>query len=110
MDHELHKAYYTHGTYKELKENDVLDREKRFLGIGKNKALKENFNEEYFTELDIRETEQIPLNAKKAKVISEHASDSYRFVYQDDLISYLKIENPDEFWKTTKYAVIEVKQ
>ncbi len=110
MDQELHKAYYTHGTFKELRDNNVLDREKGFLGIGKGKALKENFNEDYFTQLDIRNTDLIPLNAKKAKVISEHASDSYRFVYQNDLVSYLKIENPDEFWKTTKYAVIEVKQ
>ncbi len=110
LDQELHKAYWTLGTLKELKENDILVREGGFLGIGKNKTLKENFNEEYFTELDIRETELIPLNAKKAEIISEHAAESYRFVYQDDLISYLKIENPEEFWKLTKYAVIEVKQ
>lgn len=110
MDSALHKAYYTSGTFQELRDNDVLDRDKGFLGIGAGKVLKKNFNEEYFTELDIRETDLIPLNAKKAKVISEHANESYRFVYQDDLISYLKIEDPEEFWKLTKFAVIEVKQ
>ncbi len=110
MDQKLNKAYWVQGTFKELKENDVLSREGGFLGIGKNKTLKRNFNEDYFTELDIRETEIIPLNVKKAEVISKHANNSYRFVYQDDLISYLKIENPDEFWRLTKYAVIEVKQ
>jgi predicted RNase H-like nuclease (RuvC/YqgF family) len=110
MDYELHKAYWVQGTFRELKENDVLDREGGFLGIGKNKTLKKDFNEEYFTELDIRETEVIPINAKKAEIISEHVDDSYKFVYQDDLIAYLKIEDPNKFWKHTKYAVIEIKQ
>ncbi len=110
MDQELNKAFWVQGTFKELKENNILAREEGFLGLGKNKTLKEDFNEDYFTELDIRETEIIPLNAKNAKVISDHAVDSYRFVYQDDLIAYLKIEDPNEFWRLTKYAVIEVKQ
>ena len=110
LDQELHTAYWAMGTFKELRDNDVLAREKGFLGIGKNKILKENFNQDYFTQLDIRDTETIPLNTKKAEIISEHANESYRFVYHDDLIAYLKIENPKEFWKLTKYAIIEVKQ
>jgi hypothetical protein len=111
MDRQLHKAYWALGTFRELKENDILAREGGFLGlVGKNKILRKNFNENYFTELDIRETDIIPLHAKKAEVISEHSRDSYRFVYQDDQVAYLKIENPNEFWKLTRYAVIEVKQ
>lgn len=110
MDEELHKAYWTFGTFKELKENGVVTREGGILGIlGKTKALNKNLNESYFTELDIRSTQTIPLYAKKAEVISEHSDSSYHFVYQDDLIAYLEIEDPNEFWKLTKYAVIEVK-
>jgi DNA repair exonuclease SbcCD ATPase subunit len=110
MDEQLHKAYWTFGTFKELKENGVITREGGILGIlGKNKTLNKNLNESYFTELDIRSTQSIPLYAKKAEVISEHSDSSYHFVYQDDLIAYLEIEDPNEFWKLTKYAVIEVK-
>lgn len=110
MDEQLHKAYWTFGTFKELKEHGVVTREGGILGIlGKSKTLNKDLNENYFTELDIRNTQSIPLYAKKAEVISEHADSSYRFVYQDDLIAYLEIEDPDEFWKLTKYAVIEVK-
>jgi DNA repair exonuclease SbcCD ATPase subunit len=110
MDEELHKAYWTFGTFKELKENGVVTREGGILGIlGKTKALNKNLNESYFTELDIRSTQTIPLYAKKVEVISEHSDSSYHFVYQDDLIAYLEIEDPNEFWKLTKYAVIEVK-
>jgi hypothetical protein len=110
MDEQLHKAYWTFGTFKELKENGVITREGGILGIlGKNKTLNKDLNENYFTELDIRSTQTIPLYAKKAEVISEHSDSSYRLVYQDDLIAYLEIEDPEEFWKLTKYAVIEVK-
>ncbi len=110
MDQKLHKAYWTFGTFKELKDHGVVTREGGILGIlGTNKTLKKDLNENYFTELDIRSTQTIPLHAKKAEVISEHSDSSYRFIYQDDLIAYLEIEDPDEFWKLTKYAVIEVK-
>ena len=110
MDEQLHKAYWAFGTYKELKENGVVTREGGILGIlGKTKALNKNLNENYFTVLDIRNTQTIPLYAKKAEIISEHSDSSYHFVYQDDLIAYLEIEDPNEFWKLTKYAVIEVK-
>jgi DNA repair exonuclease SbcCD ATPase subunit len=110
MDEQLHKAYWTFGTFKELKENGVVTREGGILGIlGKTKALNKNLNENYFTELDIRSTQTIPLYTKKAEIISEHSDSSYRFVYQDDLIAFLEIEDPNEFWKLTKYAVIEVK-
>jgi uncharacterized coiled-coil protein SlyX len=111
MDRELNKAYWVQGTFKELKENEVLEKEGGFLGfIGKNKTIKKDLNVGTFTELDIRKTEIIPLNARKVEMISEHSANSYRLIYQDDLVSYLKIENPEEFWKLTRYAVIEVKQ
>ncbi len=111
MDRELNKAYWVQGTFKELKENEVLEKEGGFLGfLGKSKTIKKDLNVGSFTELDIRETEMIPLNARKVEMISEHSANSYRLIYQDDLVSYLKIENPDEFWKLTRFAVIEVKQ
>ena len=42
-------------------------------------------------------------------MISQHPDSSYRYIYDDDQIAYVKIENPDEFWKMTKYAVLELK-
>ncbi len=110
MDEQLHKAYWTYGTFKELKEQGVITSEGGVLGLlGRSKTLNKNLNEDYFTALDIRNTQTIPLYTKKAEIISEHADNSYRFVYQNDQIAYLEIEDPDEFWKLTKYAVIEVK-
>ena len=108
-ENELNKAYFASGTFKELKENGVVTRDGGFLFLGRNEKLQDNLNEKYFTELDKRNTDIFPIFSKKAEVISEHPDSSYSYIYDDEQIAYLKIENPDEFWKITRYAVIEVK-
>lgn len=107
---EINKCFFASGTYKELFDNGVVSKEGGFLGfIGKNKILQNNMNEEYFTQLDIVENRSITLNAKKANLISEHPTSSYKLVEEDGLITKLEIEYPEEFWRITNYAVIEVK-
>ena len=105
----LNTAHFALGTFKKLKEEGILNREGGVLGLGANKAIQENFDSKYFTELDIRKTKTIPVNAKKAVLISEHPLNSYKLVEENDQIAYLEIENPEEFWRISKYAVIEVK-
>lgn len=105
----LNTAHVATGTFKELKEEGILDREGGILGMGSNKAIQENFDSQHFTALDIRETKTIPLNAKKAVVISEHPNTSYTLVEENGQIAYLEITDPQEFWRISKYAVIEVK-
>lgn len=105
----LNTAHVITGTFKELKEEGIVDREGGLLGLGSSKAIQENFDPKHFTELDIRNTKTIPLNAKKAKVISEHPLNSYSFVEENGQVAYLQIENPEEFWRISKYAVIQVK-
>lgn len=106
---ELNTAHVAVGTYKELKEEGLLAKEGGILGLGASKSIQENFDNKNFTTLDIRTTKTIPLNTKKVKVISEHPANSYSLVEEDGLISYLQIDNPAEFWKISKYAVIELK-
>lgn len=105
----LNTAHVVLGTYKELKEDGILDREGSILGVGGNKAIQDNFDPKYFTELDIRKTKTIAVNAKKAVVVSEHPNNSYKLVEENGQIAYLQIENPEEFWRISKYAVIQVK-
>lgn len=106
---QLNTAHLALGTYKELKEEGILLKEGGILGVGASKAIQENFDNKYFTELDIRTTKTIPLNVKKAKVISEHPNNSYTLVEENGQIAYLQIDNPQEFWRISKYAVIELK-
>lgn len=108
-DDELNKAYFAMGTFRELKDNGVVEKDGGFLGIGRNEKLQENLNDEYFTEIDKRSTDVFPVFSKKVEMISQHPDSSYRYIYDNDQVAYVKIENPEEFWKLTKYAVIEVK-
>ena len=48
----------------------VLTKDGGFLGLGKHTAIQENFDDDYFTELNIQDTKTIPLFSHKAKVIS----------------------------------------
>ncbi|HNX55261.1 MAG TPA: hypothetical protein PLG33_08725 [Prolixibacteraceae bacterium] len=105
----LNTAYYTVGTFKKLKEEGVVSREGAFLGIGGGKAVQGNFDPKHFTEVDIRKTQKIELKTKKAVLISEHPSTSYKLVEENGQIAYLEIQNPAEFWRISKYAVIQVK-
>jgi hypothetical protein len=105
----LNTAHVVLGTYKQLKEEGILNREGGLLGIGGNKEVQDNFDPKHFTTLDIRQTKTIAINAKKAVVVSEHPKTSYKMVEENGQIAYLEIENPEEFWRISKYAVIQVK-
>jgi len=105
----LNTAHFVLGTFKKLKEEGILSREGSILGVGGGKAIQGNMDAKYFTEVDIRKTKTIPLNAKKVVVISEHPSTSYKLVEEKGQIAYLEIVDPAEFWRISKYAVIQTK-
>jgi chromosome segregation ATPase len=104
---ELNSAYYVFGSEKELKENQIITKEGGFIGLGKIEKLKDNFNKDYFTKIDIREKTTIGLYCKKAKVITTHPSDSYKLT-GEEAIDAIEIIDPDEFWKASKYLVVVV--
>ncbi len=108
-ENEINKAYVVVGTHDQLIKNGVLSQKSGFLGIGKSLTINDKLNQDYFTKLDIRNTNQFPLNSKKVKLISEHPANSYTLVEENDKIAYLEIENPKEFWKLTKYVIVETK-
>jgi uncharacterized protein HemX len=94
---EINKAYFACGTYKELKAKGLLNKDGGFLGLGKKELLLSDFADSSFTQVNITELKTIPVNSKSAKFITEHPSSSY------------EITDPVEFWKISKYAVVETK-
>jgi hypothetical protein len=102
---ELNKSYYVVGSLKELKANNVIIQEGGFIGIGENTLLKDNFNEKYFTEIDRRKTKTIKVIAKKIEFITDHPSSSYT-IEDKGSIKIIQINNPDAFWKISRYLVI----
>ena len=50
----------------------------------------------------------IPVNSKKAKVLSAHPADSYTLETGEDGNLVLKINDEGAFWKQTKYLVVMI--
>jgi len=104
----LHQAFLASGTYKDLKEKGLVIKDGGFIGLGRKQFLVEDFSDSLFTEIDITTMTTIPVNSKDVRFITEHPSSSYELVKENDKqIAYISITNPDEFWKITKYAVVE---
>ena len=80
---EMNTAYYAFGSQKELIENDLVEKDGGFLGIGKRLKMKQDFNGDYFTKVDIRDLQRIELNARKAKLVTNHPDESYHFEGED---------------------------
>ncbi len=101
----LNTAYYAMGTSKELKEKNVITKEGGFIGLGKSTKVVADFNKDYFTKVDVLQTNSINIGAKKAKIVTTHPSSSYKLVGEKP-VERLDILNPTEFWSTSKYLVI----
>jgi hypothetical protein len=106
---EMNKAFYTCGTYKELKAKGLLTKEGGFIGLGKTKSLTGNFHDSSFVQIDITKTNSISVNSKNAKLITEHPANSFQFIRdKDKKVESIEITDPVQFWKISKYAVIEI--
>ncbi len=100
QDKQLNTAWYVFGTKKELKEQHI---------IGGGKVMTGNFNKNYFTKVDIRDVSEIKLMSKSAKLLTTHPSSSYTLVRDANKQYTLRITNPQIFWSTSKYLVVQVK-
>ena len=104
QDMAIHQGHYLIGNRKELKEAEVISRQGIFCPpIVSSQAQKANF-----TDLDIREMKVIPLNSKKAKLLSVRPADSYTLETGEDGNMTLKINDENNFWKQTKYLVVMI--
>jgi len=104
---QMNTAYYVYGTEKELTGNGVIDKKNGFIGIGKKLRLKDDFNESYFTKLDMRNKKEFVILGADIKIISTHPSNSYR-LEPNGKTNRLIVTNPSEFWKVTKYLIVVV--
>lgn len=107
---EMNTAYYVKGTYKDLKEKGLVEKEGGVLGLGRKESLQEDsLKNDLFKQIDITQTKSIPVNSKSAKLVTEHPTGSYEMVKDgSDMISSIEIKDPALFWKLSKYAVVEV--
>ena len=100
QDKQLNTAWYVFGTKKELKGQHILEG---------GKVMNGNFNKNYFTKVDIRNTTEIKLYSKSAKLLTAHPASSYSLTHDTSKQYVLRITNPQIFWSTSKYLVVLVK-
>jgi len=105
---ELNKAFYIRGTVSDLKDMNVVEREGGILGIGSTPVVREDFARELFTQVDIREFDYLPLDSRKADVISVHPVDSYHMSGENSADT-LFVDDVEEFWSASKYLVVVTK-
>lgn len=105
QDKALNTAYYVFGTSKELKDHKIISG--GFLSS--TKVLKDAFDKNYFIKVDIRDLKEVPLYAKKVKLLSNHPAGSYEFVKDSNKQLTLVIKDYKSFWSLGQYLVVEVK-
>jgi uncharacterized coiled-coil DUF342 family protein len=95
----LNTAYYIVGTEKDLRKNLIL---------GKGDKLLSDFNKALFTKVDIRKLTEVSILSKKARVISNHPTSSYKLVGDKKMVQSLQISDYKAFWSNVRYLVILV--
>ena len=100
QDKNLNTAWYAFGTKSELKEQGI---------IAKGEVSINSSNKSYFTKIDIRNTTEIKLYSKSAELLTVHPSGSYTLTTDANKQYVLNITNPQQFWSTSKYLVLQVK-
>ncbi len=100
QDKQLNTAWFVFGTKKELKEQNILK---------DGQVLRDNFNKEYFTKIDIRVDKEIKLYSRDARLLTDHPASSYTLQRDANKQYVLRITNPEQFWSTSKYLVVLVK-
>ena len=98
---EINTAWYALGTKKELRAQKIL-KDGDVLRTG-------DFNKNYFTRIDLRETTMIPLKSKSAKLLTNHPAGSYALEKDSEGEYVLHIYNPQTFWSVSRYLVVSVK-
>lgn len=107
LKEEVNRAYYAYGTERELRDNKVIEKKNGFIGLGRSTELKENFNDDYFTSIDVRKTKTITVSGENIRLVTDHPKSSYDLV-ESGAMTKIKITDHSEFWKISKYLVVIV--
>ena len=110
LNNKLNEIAYVIGTKSELLDNGVLSKSGGLIGLGKSRKLNSDFNTNYFTFSTKQDLKSIVLGYKSVKLMTPHPSESYKISKNtNELIDSLLIFNVENFWKNSKFLVLEVK-
>ena len=79
-------------------------------GLFQSSAIsKQGFDKSQFVEGNKRELELIPLNTKKAKIMTNHPDNSYQINEGEEGAQTLQILDKEAFWSMSNYLVVSIK-
>lgn len=95
----INSGYYAIGSIKELRNRDVIRKDKI------NNAYPVNG----YVKINIFEQKLIETKSSRIKILSSHPIESYQIVTEDKSNYKIQILNPDSFWKGTRYLIVSAK-
>ncbi|MBR5715228.1 MAG: hypothetical protein IKX59_01465 [Bacteroidales bacterium] len=99
----INTAYFVVGSKSMLRDLGLIK------GVFKQKADYANLDNTKFTKVDIRDFKELNINSKKAKLITEKPANSYLLIENPDETTTLRITDPDAFWESSQYLIIQTK-
>jgi len=100
-------AWYVIGTRRDLRAQNILTRD-GFLFFGSTNLMKEDFNNQYLNRIDIRNTNRIALNSRRAELLTTHPAGSFELINGGDGNLVLVINDSARFWSITRYLVVRI--
>lgn len=74
-----------------------------------NEISNKGFDQHQFMQADKRELTNVPLNTRRATIITTHPEDSYEIVEDENKSKVLYIKDKEAFWSISKYLVVSIK-
>lgn len=100
----LNDCYFTMGTKDELRAHNII------TGGGflrRTQVLQGDFDTQWFTTADRRTLTSINTASRRAKVLTPQPADTYMIQTAADGTKTVTITNPQRFWETSPYLVIQ---
>ena len=106
QDAALNTVWVCVATTQVLKEKGIVTKGGLFQAA---ELSKQGFDKSQFVQSDKRELASVPLNTRKASVVSNHPEGSYELVENEEGALVLNIIDKDAFWSVSNYLVVSIK-
>ena len=105
QDAALNTVYYFVAPMDVLKENGLVTKN----GVFSKESVSMTLNKDLMHTADRRELAILPLNTKKATILTNHPESSYQITKDNDGMLSLVIVDKEAFWNISNYLIISIK-
>lgn len=105
QDAALNTVYYIAATAEKLAANHMISQG----GLFSSDQVTGDIDMSLMNVADKRDLKVLPLNTRKAKILTNHPESSYQLTKDDDKNLSLVIVDPNAFWSISNYLIISIK-